>query len=148
MPAGRPTKFKPEYVEQAKKLCELGATDFEIARFFEVDCSTITRWKHAHPEFCMSLHAGKELADERVERALYQRAVGYSFDSEKVFQFQGEIARTDIVEHVPPDPGAAKMWLTNRRGDKWRDKIDHEHTGKDGAALVPVINVTVTGAES
>jgi hypothetical protein len=32
---GRPTSFKPEYVAQAEKLCALGATDQEIADFFE-----------------------------------------------------------------------------------------------------------------
>lgn len=29
-PGGRPTKFKPEYVAQAEKLCALGATDEEV----------------------------------------------------------------------------------------------------------------------
>ena len=33
---GRPSKFKPEYVEQARKLTQLGATDREVAEFFEV----------------------------------------------------------------------------------------------------------------
>lgn len=37
MTAGRPTLFKPEYIEQAKKLALLGATDKELADFFEVD---------------------------------------------------------------------------------------------------------------
>ena len=36
MPAGRPSKFKDEYVEQARKLAALGATDQEIADFFEL----------------------------------------------------------------------------------------------------------------
>lgn len=34
MPAGRPTKFKPEFAEQARKLAALGATDREAAEFF------------------------------------------------------------------------------------------------------------------
>lgn len=33
--AGRPTKYKPEYAEQASKLCALGATDAQLADFFE-----------------------------------------------------------------------------------------------------------------
>ena len=36
MPAGRPSKFKDEYIEQARKLAALGATDQEIADFFEM----------------------------------------------------------------------------------------------------------------
>ena len=30
---GRPSKFKPEFIEQAEKLCKLGATDLEMADF-------------------------------------------------------------------------------------------------------------------
>jgi hypothetical protein len=87
---------------------------------------------------------GKGQPDDRVERSLYQRAVGYTYSSEKIFHHQGTITRAECVEHVPPDPGAAKLWLTNRRGEEWRDKNSTELTGKDGAALVPVLNVTIS----
>lgn len=141
---GRPTDYQPEYAAQATKLCALGATDYELADFFEVDTRTIYRWKNAHDDFCQALIAGKENADARVERALYNRAVGYTFESEKVFQFQGEIIRADTTEHVPPDPSAAKLWLTNRKPDDWRDKQQHEHSGKDGSPLIPTINVSIS----
>lgn len=127
---GRPSSYKPEYAKQAARLCALGATDYELADFFEVDTRTIYRWKNVHDEFCQALIAGKEKADERVERALYNRAVGYSYESEKVFQFQGQIVRADTVEHIPPDPSAAKLWLVNRRPDSWRDKQEVEHSGE------------------
>ena len=42
---GRPTKYKAEYAEQARKLCLLGATDMEMADFFEVSEFTINKWK-------------------------------------------------------------------------------------------------------
>ena len=57
MPAGRPTKYKPEFVEQARKLAQLGATDIEVADFMGVDGRTITRWKSEHEEFCLALKA-------------------------------------------------------------------------------------------
>lgn len=127
MTAGRPTAYKPEFAKQAEKLCSLGATDIEVADFFGVNVATVYRWKHSQPEFCEALKAGKDVLDDRVERSLYHRAVGYSFESEKIFHFQGMITRAPVVEHVPPDPGAAMSWLKNRRGEKWRDKVDHEH---------------------
>ena len=55
MSGGRPSKYKPEYVEQAQKLATLGATDREAAEFFDVNEATLHRWKHEHPEFCESL---------------------------------------------------------------------------------------------
>ena len=126
---GRPTAYRPEFAKQAQKLCEIGATDMEIAQFFGVHVSTIYRWKHSESAFCEALLVGKDKLDDRVERSLYQRAVGYSYNSEKVYQYQGEIVRTETIEHVPPDPGAQMHWLKNRRGDKWRDKTEVEHTG-------------------
>lgn len=126
---GRPTLYRPEYAEQAKGLCEKGATDMELADEFGVNVGTIYSWKHSQPEFFKALVDGKDACDDRVERSLYQRAVGYSFNSEKIYQFQGQIIRADTIEHVPPDPGAQMSWLKNRRGDKWRDKSEVEHTG-------------------
>ena len=73
MSGGRPTKFKPEFVEQARKLAQLGATDREIGEFFEVDERTINRWKADHDEFCQSLKVGKDVADDRVEQTAGQR---------------------------------------------------------------------------
>ena len=127
--AGRPTKYRPEFAEQAQKLCELGATDFELAKFFNVDTATIYRWKNSNVEFCEAARVGKEKADDRVVRSLYNRAVGYSFESEKVFHNQGEIVRAPIVEHVPPDQSAAMNWLKNRRPDDWRDRREHNLSG-------------------
>lgn len=135
MPAGRPTDYEPEYAEQAAKLCALGATDVEVADFFGVDVRTVYRWKHAHPEFCQSLNAGKEKADERVVNSLYQKAVGYTFESEKIFNHQGTILRAPTREHVPPDTSAAIFWLKNRKPDDWRDKQEHEHAGKGGGPI-------------
>lgn len=130
MPAGRPTKFKPEFVEQARALCEQGATDIELADHFGVGVTTLYRWRNANSEFREAVCVAKDAADERVERAFYQRAVGYTFESEKVFQFRGQIVRADVREHVPPEPGAAFNWLKNRRGAEWRDKQDIEHSGR------------------
>jgi hypothetical protein len=62
---GRPTSYRPEYAEQARKLCQLGATDAELAQFLEVNRSTIFEWQAAHPEFSDALKIGKSFADER-----------------------------------------------------------------------------------
>lgn len=130
MAKGRPSGYKPEFAEQARKLCLLGATDIELAEFFKVSDRTIYRWQTQHDDFCQALKAGKEAADERVERSLYHRATGYTFDSEKVFQFQGKIVRAAVKEHVPPDTTAMIFWLKNRRAEAWRDKseVHHKHS--------------------
>lgn len=125
---GRPSSYDPAFDAQAEKLCRLGATDKDLADFFEVCIRTIERWRVQHESFCRSSKNGKDIADERVERSLYQRAVGYTFQSEKIFNHKGDIVRAPCLEHVPPDVTAQIFWLKNRKKDEWRDKHDHEHT--------------------
>lgn len=134
MPAGRPPDYKPEYAEQAAKLCSLGATDQEIADFFEIDVRTVYRWKHDHDEFCQAIKSAKEAADERVERSLYQRAIGYEQKEVKIFMPSGAEAPVyaPFTAKVAPDTTAAIFWLKNRRAGEWRDKSEVEHNvGKD-----------------
>lgn len=124
--------YRPQFAERAALACQVGLTDYEIGTIFGVTSITINRWKLEYPEFAAALRTGKMQADERVERSLYSRAVGYSFDSEEIHWVKGKPKRIPTVKHVPPDPGSAKIWLTNRRRDYWRDVQKHEF-GKPGA---------------
>ena len=133
----RPSKYKKEYNEQAFKLCLLGATDKELANFFEVDEATINRWKEQYPEFCKSLKAGKDEADSVIAQKLYHRAKGYECPDIITATHQGMI--TDIkqvVKHYPPDTTAAIFWLKNRQPSKWRDKQEVQHSGNVGVTIV------------
>jgi hypothetical protein len=128
---GRPTSYKPEYVKQAKKLADLGATDVQIADFLEVNVATLYRWRNTHKEFCEALKNGKNAADDRVEQSLYHRAVGFERDTVKIFcSKDGDVTQVPFREMVPPDTTACIFWLKNRRRDEWRDRQEHEHTGK------------------
>lgn len=129
MPAGRPSKYKPEYIDQAYKLCQLGATDVELADFFGVTEKTLNNWKDAHPEFLQSLNDSKEQADSRVVKSLYQRACGYEHPEDKIFNNQGEKMIIPTVKHYPPDTTACIFWLKNRQKEDWRDKTESEVTG-------------------
>lgn len=135
MPAGRPSKFKPEFVEHARKLCEMGATDSDLAEFFAVSIKTIDNWRGKHPEFLQALKIGKGVADDRVERSLYHRAVGYQREATKVFLRANdeEPVYAPYLEDVQPDTAAAIFWLKNRRPADWRDR--HEVTGADGGPV-------------
>lgn len=125
----RPSKYDPEFPEQARKLCLLGATDLEIADFFEVSVASLYRWKNEHPEFCEALKEAKAEADKRVEESLYHRALGYSHDAVKIFMPAGatEPVHAPYREHYPPDTTAAIFWLKNRQPERWRDKQEHDH---------------------
>lgn len=94
---GRPSAFRPEFVEQAERLCLVGATDDELARVFNVSNTTINNWKRAYPRFLAALKKGRDEADGAVARALYLKALG------------GDVT-------------ACIFWLKNRRPQSWRDR--------------------------
>ena len=131
---GRPRVYQDEYAEQARKLCLLGHTDAELAKFFEVDERTINRWKHDFPDFCQSIQKGKVLADADIAEALYHRAKGYSHPETQFFQYKGTIVAQDTIKHYAPDTGAAFIWLKNRQSGKWKDK----HVVEDDDYVPPV----------
>lgn len=145
---GAPTAYRKQFVEQAKKLCSLGATDSEIAEFFDVSVRTLYRWKAKHEDFCHALKIGKAPADDRVERSLYQKATGYYVVEQqaikiKTGQYKEEIKVVDVEKYVQPDTTAMIYWTKNRKKEDWRDRV--EHTGEDGAPLQSAINLAVLG---
>jgi hypothetical protein len=125
-PAGRHSLYKPEYCNFVVKLCKLGATDKDLANYFEVNEDTINEWKKRHPEFSESLKQGREVADAEIGESLYQRAKGYEHKEDQIFQFQGNPVIVPTVKHYPPDSTACIFWLKNRQPAKWRDI--HNHT--------------------
>jgi len=114
--------YEPEFADQARHLCRLGATDEELAEHFGVCVRTIYRWRNAHEEFARAVVAGKDHADARVERALYSRAVGCSVERTRVFKHAGDPdpVYATYTHHLPPDPNAALQWLRVRQPRKWR----------------------------
>lgn len=121
---GRPTDFRDKYIEQAYKLALLGATDADLADFFEVTETTINNWKIEHPPFFESLKRGKQEADANVAKSLYNRALGYDIEEEKVFNDNGKPLIIKAKKHYPADPTSIIYWLKNRQPKKWRDRPD------------------------
>ena len=105
MKTGRPSKFKPEFKEQAAKLAEFGLTDKQMASYFNVTEQTFNNWKNDFPDFFDALKDSKEYADAQVEASLFKKATGYDKDD----------------KHYPPDTTACIFWLKNRKSEEWRD---------------------------
>jgi hypothetical protein len=120
--AGRPTKYQSSYAKIAKTMIKLGATEVDLAEAFGVCVKTIDNWKYSEPEFLQALKEARNNYDDAVEAALAKRAIGYSHTETKVGFYMGEPVEVEVVKHYPPDAGAAKMWLANRRPEKWRDQ--------------------------
>jgi transposase-like protein len=131
MGAGRPSEYRPEFVDRAKEMCERGATDAQLADEFGVTVTTIYNWRNKFPDFLDAIKTNKAIADERVERSLYERATGYSRESVKIFcNKDGEVSQVPFIEHVAPDPTSMIFWLKNRKPQEWRDKVQTEISGR------------------
>lgn len=149
---GRPSSFKDEYVEQARKLSLLGLIDREMAGFFEVSEQTFNAWKSEFPEFLEAIRAGKMKADAEVATKLFERACGAEWTEEVAFKVKTvdysegrKVRETEEVKVVtvrraaPPDTQALGLWLHNRRTDLWRPKP----TPADGEEVVTPVKVEV-----
>ena len=120
MPAGRPSPYKPDFARIAERLCRNGATDIEVADILGISVRTFYRWCLLHDEFTAAVRVGKDAADDRVERALYQRSVGYDYTAEKIVTPKGGgPVAVPYTVHVPADVRAALHWLAIRRPRPW-----------------------------
>lgn len=132
---GAPPLYRPEFCQIALEMCsgEDPATDIELADAFGVTQRCVQLWRQRYSDFAAACKLGKAQADDRIERALYHRAHGYSYDSEEIKVIEGKVVRVPVRIHVPPDPTCMMKWLNNRQPGKWRDRV--EHTGADGGPL-------------
>lgn len=138
----RPTDYRQEYAEQARKLCLLGFTDKQLADFFDVNESTITRWKQKYPEFRTSIKKGKVVADAQVVDSLYNRATGIEVTEVEVRDDGKKKIKRVTKKHIPPDTTAQIFWLKNRQPELWRDKPTVENPAQE-AVPVQIIVQTV-----
>lgn len=112
-----------------------GLTQADIAHNCGCSLSTLKDWTCRYPAIADALKRGREVADIRVENALYKRATGY--DYEEITREEGPKGVTVrmIRKHVPPSEVAAFFWLKNRKPEVWRDK-PAEHADRNNSVEV------------
>lgn len=131
---GPPSKFDELDLEAVRKLAEYGHTDDFMSDFFSVPAVTWHKWKKQHPEFFKSLKGWKKVADDRVERAMYESALGYEYEEDAVVwdRWLKERVKVTLEKRCPPNFNAARFWLLNRRPEEWRPEkleVSSKHSG-------------------
>jgi transcriptional regulator with XRE-family HTH domain len=116
-----------QLIHQVRILAERGLTQREMSEFFKVGLSTLEYWLKNRPELKQAIQEGREIADAKVERSLYEKAIGFKIKETKAFQYEGMILSEEFEKELPPDTGAAIFWLKNRRPEKWADMQHHKH---------------------
>lgn len=122
-----PLKYNQAYHDDwAWSLAIKGATDAEIAEAFGISVRTLHRWKRDHESFLQALMTGKDQADAKVERKLYERAVGYRYtEKESILEVDADGNRKPlkvrtVEKECPPDVLAQMYWLNNRKTDLYK----------------------------
>lgn len=130
-------KYRPEMAEEAKRLCENGASGRDVARVLGISKTAMYEYAARYPEFRAALKVGKAVADDRVERSLYDRANGYTYKEVKPFldRKTNEIIYAEYEVTVPPEPQCLMFWLKNRRPEVWREVSRQELTGAGGGPV-------------
>jgi hypothetical protein len=106
---GRKTVYSPRMAVVARKCCERGMTDIEVADILGISLATLYRWKLDFPAFSRVFKLGKAAADDRVERSLYNRAVGYDYVAEKPAMTRHGQKTMRYRAHIPPRHGRSAL---------------------------------------
>lgn len=122
---GRPSKYKPEYCTEAIEFMRDGYSVTALAGHLGVARSTVFKWAEENAEFSDALKTGQALAAKWWEEKLRH-----------------------VAEKGEGNATAAIFGVKNRSNEDWRDKQDHEHTGKDGGPISQNITIEfVDGSE-
>lgn len=135
---GRQSGYDPSMDDQAYRLALIGLTDAQIAEFFGIHVDTFYEWKKEHIGFSDAVNRGKLIADGNVAHGLYQRAVGMEVFEERLAHKPGGGGQqiTRVRKQIPPDPGAAVNWLSNRQRALW-GKMDGVPVDPDDPNAIP-----------
>lgn len=104
-----------------------GLTDIQIAQNIGIGERTFTEWKSRFSAISAALKKGKAPVDFEVENALLKRAKGFEYEesvTETIDLGNGKkrVHTKVMKKYMPPDTGAAFIWLKNRMPSVWRDK--------------------------
>ncbi len=150
---GRKTLFKQSMIEQTRDLVLMGYTHEKVAEFFGVSISSITKWKSMYKEFATVLNINRDDYDSKVVRSLYEIATGYDYVEKKKETEQPEfdggkvkVKITKTKKHIPPNVGAIKVWLYNRRPSEFKPEPALSSQGGGEQPPAPPLNITYTVA--
>lgn len=116
-----------------------GATLKDFCKAMDISADTYFEWM-LKPEFSESLQKAKAdfkaTQEERLVESLMNSALGYEAEEKKTEYVSDENGnrrpkkQTVTKKHVQPNTGAAIFLLTNIAPERWKNKLNTEHSGE------------------
>lgn len=122
-----------------EKLVSYGHTDEFIASLFDVPVRVFKQWLEENPQLKASVLRWRAGQNDRVEQALFKRAVGCSH-KETVVKVDKKTKSVDLIEidkHYPPDTTACLSWLKNKDPENWNKEV--QNINKTGETTLNVV---------
>ena len=124
-----------------------GLTLDDIAKNLNITRQTLSKYaseknkdgSFKHALLHQYLKEGRELADYRVENALYKAATGYYSIEKKYIKTQDGIEEVEVEVYHPPSVAALIFWLKNRKPDTWKDKIAEQEIAEE---ITDILKIT------
>lgn len=114
--------YDRDFVDQVRRLFEIGVTVQDVADILKVSKSTIYKWRKHHREFDAVFLNGRRHFDAQVASALIKRLVGYEKDEvTTITDAKGKTTTKVIKKHYPSDATTALKWLMSRHPDQFVD---------------------------
>lgn len=159
---GRPSQYHKLNRNHLRKLCEAGWTDERISDFFGITRRCLAKWKARYPEFAEKMLEWKTDADKRVERSMFESAMGYDVLEEKIFVHVGKVKETkpdgSVIEydkphiirvptykHISKNVTAGIFWLTNRMYGDWKRTRQEAGTDPLSAKIMDLLKKNGNG---
>jgi len=127
---GRKPKYSKELVKKAREFAAQGLGDYEIARALGIHPCTFFEYEKTYSNFSDAIKKGQEESIDKVENALFKRALGFEYIEKKEETYGDKIKITETEKRALGDTTAQIFILKNRRPDSWKDRRDIEHSGQ------------------
>jgi hypothetical protein len=113
-------KWAPLVVELCRDLAWAGRSHADMWTRLGISEATFYRWLREKPELRAAIESYGEHAWGRVARSLYERAIGYEHEDEKLTYADGEWRRATTRKKYAPETAAALAVLRAKQPDLWK----------------------------
>lgn len=154
MKAGRKSKYETNvlpYIEKIPTWRKNGMTEQQIAQKLNIGYSSLSEYKNKYLELSEALREGKDELIEKLEGALFKKALGFTIDEVETItevegnNVDGKISNGKKIKQksrkttrtFAPDTNALIFALTNLKNDKWKSiRKDDPEENKEGVTIV------------